>query len=282
MKKKIVFGFSLLLQCLFCGNTFADDNMQKIYSIDQITGSNIANTAKVAGEQNVSEMRKQAIIDIASSLGMSAGLAARMQEIEKKIKNKSDELDKIYNFSALAISNGVLPPVLEESNSNYNQDSNDEVRISDVMYKIYAPARFVSVYPTWRDYLVFNFSSFDLPEKSYMPKNDAEKAIWDEWVKRGWEKGKLQADNIFENSWGRLNRDYTGMIKYKMLLTQGVITKTIVAKANLGVTGDGNKLSINDQVIRITDHSQFNQNDKEWKYKTPISNPSNTVKVDKK
>ena len=61
------------------------------------------------------------------------------------------------------------------------------------------------------------------------------------------------------------------MLTYKILLKQGLITPTVVASSNLGVTGGGNEMSINDQIYRITDHAQLDSNTKNWKSQYPTT-----------
>lgn len=156
--------------------------------------------------------------------------------------------------------------------ANYAQSSDDQVSIADKNYKMEAQAKFVSVYPTWRSYLRFTFPTFEAPAKAYLPQNDTEKAIWDASIKQGWERGVMQANRIYESSYSKLERDYLGMIKYKILLAEGLITPTIIAKQNLGVTGGGKEMSINDQVFRITDHSALNPNNKAWNVEYPVTN----------
>jgi defect-in-organelle-trafficking protein DotC len=242
---------------------------------DKKTADDAATAQKNA--DNVNQMRRQAIVDIASSLGASAGLSYRMNQIMIDVNKSASKLDHLFDFSRVIIDNGVLAPVLTEGLSNYAQDSDDQVRIADKIYKIESPAKFVSVYPTWRSYLVFSFPTYELPPPSFLPRNDTEKAVWDSAVKEGWQKGIMQANNIFENSYNRMERDYSGMIKYKILLAEGLITPTIIAKQNFGVTGGGKEMSINDQVFRITDHSALNPNQEKWKVEYPITNNVNGV-----
>ena len=165
-------------------------------------------------------MRRQAITEIASALGASSGLSYRMNERRVEIISNAVNLDQTFDFTKVTIDNGVLAPVLTEGLSNYAQESDDQVRIADKIYKIEMPAKFVSVYPTWRSYLKFSYPSFESPIKAYLPQNEAEKIVWDEAVKEGWTKGVRQADNIVESSFYRLVRDYQGMIKYKILLAK--------------------------------------------------------------
>ena len=204
------------------------------------------------------------------------------QDSEKQhnLKERADALSRLMlnnDFKKLIIDNGVLPPVLSEGLSNYAQESTDQVRIADKIYKIEEKAKFVSVYPTWRNYLRFSFPNYEMPEPAYLPKNDAEKAIWDAAVKEGWDKGVKQANEIYEAAYAKLDRDYKGMIKYKILLAEGLVTPTIIGKQNLGITGGGREMSINDQVFRIMDHSSLNPNKSEWKVEYPVSNNQNGI-----
>jgi len=247
---------------------------EKVNSLNDLMSTQITAT-QVKNKDEVSEMRKEAIKEIAGSLGASTGLAFRMNQLKQETNLRAIELDQLYDFSKMTIDNGVLAPVLTEGLSNYAQSSDDQVRIADKMYKIEQPAKFVSVYPTWRSYLRFSFPSFETPNSAYLPKNDTEKAIWDLAVKEGWDKGVQQANRIFEASYSKLERDYLGMIKYKILLAEGLITPTVIAKQNLGVTGGGKEMSINDQVFRIVDHSALNPNNKDWNVEYPVTNQTN-------
>lgn len=249
----------------------------KAIELNSLLSNQILERGKVAQSKDVSEMRRQALQEIAGALGASGGLAFRTNQIKTEVDCYAADLDKLYDFKKMIIDNGVLPPVLTEGLANYAQESSDQVRIADKIYKIEEKAKFVSVYPTWRNYLRFSFPSYEMPDAAYLPKNDAEKAIWDAAVKEGWDKGVKQANEIYETSYAKLDRDYKGMIKYKILLAEGLVTPTIIGKQNLGITGGGREMSINDQVFRIMDHSSLNPNKSEWKVEYPVSNNQDGV-----
>lgn len=241
-------------------------------SMQDLMSARIGTSSNEKAKDEVPEMRRQALSDIASALGASGGLSFRMKEIKTDIDKNASRLDRLFDFSMVLYSNGVLAPVITEGLSNYSQLSDDEVRIADKTYKIESPARFVSVYPNWRTYLRFDFPSYETPSSAYLPKNDGEKLVWDEAIQKGWEQGISQANSIFEASYNRLERDYMGMLKFHILAEQKLVTQPLIAKANLGITGGGNEMSINDQVFRITDHSALNPHKGEWRVKYPVSN----------
>lgn len=249
-------------------NAYAEEIL---YSLDDLKASNIASIQKAQNLDKISDLRANALKEIALEMGVSSGLAAQFKVYEMALENKSAELDRQYNFEALKLSAGVLPPVLSQGFSNYEKESDDVVQISDKNFKIEKPAQIVSVYPTWRDYLKFDFKPARLPSQNFMPKTRGEKALWDRTVKEGWEEGVRQADVVFQNAFGQLNRDYEGMILYKQLLANGAITPAIVATANLGVTGDGTQMSVNHRVMTITNHATFQTDRSRWKNNYPAT-----------
>lgn len=252
-----------------------EDN--KAIDLNNLLSNQILEKGKAANSSGVKEMRRQALQEIAGALGASGGLSFRTNQIKEEVDCYATDLDKLYDFKKIIIDNGVLPPVLTEGLGNYAQESTDQVRIADKIYKIEEQAKFVSVYPTWRNYLRFTFPSYEMPEAAYLPKNEAEKAVWDNAVKEGWDRGVKQANEIYETSYAKLDRDYKGMIKYKILLAEGLVTPTVVGKQNLGVTGGGKEMSINDQIFRIMDHSALNPNKSDWKVEYPVSNNQDGV-----
>lgn len=249
---------------------------QENNAMDQVLSKTLKSKADETAK--VSEIRKNVLIEFASSYGVSSGLNYELNKIKQnELKQKEQRFDSLYDFSKLIIDNGVLPPVLEEGLSNYAQDSTDEVRISDKNISFVSYAKFVSVYPTWRDYLVFQTPEFEAPPKSFLPQNDAEAAIWDEWAKKGWESGVNQANVMYQSALSRLDRDYNGMLMFKILLGQGVVTPTLISKHNLGVTGNSKEIAINDQIFRIVDHSSLVPNERDWKVQYPVTYKNGVV-----
>ena len=61
-----------------------------------------------------------------------------------------------------------------------------------------------------------------------------------------------------------MTRDMIGMILYRKLLAENMVSPPFVAKAQLGVTGDATQLRINDQVLRITAQSELQPDSKQW------------------
>lgn len=221
-------------------------------------------------DSNINSIRRQAIQDTALSLGAQAGLAWRAHQLNQVLVENQANLNRIFNFTPLILKNNVLPPVLVEGDDTLNLASPTAIRLADKVYKIELPPRFITVPPTWRDYLWSDYRNPDKPNTTLLPKNSDERTMWNQYIKVGWQAGVKQADQIFSINLGRLKRDYAGMILYRKLLAQNMVSPPFVAKLALGVTGNGNMMRINDTVLRITSTSQLNTNAKTWK---PIIRP---------
>lgn len=222
-------------------------------------------TSKSDNKSKLSYLRLDILRDSAMSLGAQAGLAWSSEQINIKMQADSKYLDTIYNFPAMVLSHGVIPPVLQEGDNTLNLDDPNTVRVSDRTYKILQQARFATTAPNWRDYLLLMFSKPSLPDKTLLPRDAAEQKIWRNAIRAGWENGVVQSYSIFQQNLARLKRDYNGMILYRKLLQGKMISPPFVARTELGVTGDGSDMRVNDQVLRIVALPQLQTNSKNWK-----------------
>jgi defect in organelle trafficking protein DotC len=262
--KIIRFLVFLLLPCLIAcqsANKMGTSNLAQLKSI-RATGT-------LSDHSDV--MRAQALQDTALSLGAQAGLYWRAQQINDILQDHSKELDRIFNFNRFMLSDHVLPPVLQSSNKNLKLDGIDTIRLSDELYIIKAQAKFVTTPPNWRDYLWLNFKPADMPADNMLPNTSAERKIWKQYVAIGWQKGVQQADLILHDNLSRLVRDVKGMILYRKLLAQRMVSKPFVQKNNLGVTGGGDSLRIHDQILQITALPALQVDARKWQ---PIDVPA--------
>lgn len=213
----------------------------------------------------LSPIREDALRQAATTLGARGALAFRSTHIDQQLTKQATYLDQVFNFNRLLLKNNVLPPVLVEANNSINIDNSDAIRTAQKVYKIVAQARFVSTAPTWRDYLWLSYQKPDLPNSALLPRNQAEADYWNQEFKKGWAQGLVQANDIFAANLNRLKRDYLGMLLYRKLLAEGMISSPQISKADLGVTGNANELRIHDEVSRITAHSALQVDSSKWK-----------------
>ncbi len=210
-------------------------------------------------------LRFRALGDTAMSLGAQGGLAWASKEINARLQKDRWYLETIYNFNGMVLSHGVLPPVLVEGNNTLNLANSQTLRISDKTYSIIQQARFATTVPNWREYLWLPYRHPDMPDKILMPRNAGEQKVWRDNINRGWQKGIEQAYSIFRQNLARLKRDYHGMILYRKLLQEKMVSAPFVSRTELGVTGDGSDMHVNDQVLRITVLPKLQINPKHWK-----------------
>ncbi len=163
-------------------------------------------------------------------LGAQAGLAYAYGDIDASIDKDKKHLDTIFNFNGMLLTHSVLPPVLEQGDDSLNLADPDTIRIADKTYKIVAQARFTTTPPTWREYLWQENSKPEIPNKILLPETKEERELWRRSIKLGWEKGTQQASTNFQQNLARLKRDYQGMILYRKLLQEHMISPPFVSK----------------------------------------------------
>jgi defect-in-organelle-trafficking protein DotC len=215
--------------------------------------------------------RATAIQEAAAAYGAQAGMAARASAINNAATSRSNEYNRAFNFASVMLEPGFLPPVISEGRDAYNQPNDNEVRAADRIYKIEFAARLVNTPPRWQEYLGVPVSAPMLPDRTALPKTAPEKELWNDWASKGWSQGAAQADLAFESNLSRLRRDFEGMLRYKMLYQQGVVTKPILSRSNMGVTGGGDEMAINDRIYRITNKAQLNPNAARWSQPMPAT-----------
>jgi defect-in-organelle-trafficking protein DotC len=215
------------------------------------------------------DIRRDAVIEAAISFGARGGLAARTFEIRQELDLRAPYLDKVYDFRQLLIPapSGlqIEPPIINESlNAMIIEDGGQTAAVSDRMYNIVYNAKIVSTSRTWRTYLERQWGAVEPPPDILRPENDEERALWKENVAKGWEAGRLQADDIFQDDLNALQADFQGMINYRMLLAQGMISPPYALQVDRGVTGGGDEMRIGDRAVRITGTPELITGSEEW------------------
>jgi defect-in-organelle-trafficking protein DotC len=265
INKGLFLGFFMLYLLTACGQ-----HQQNLDDIDTTNFSQLENV-KVeplipsGSRTELSQLRVKSLQDSALSIGAQGGLAWASDQMNVRMDQDRKYLDTIFNFNGMMLTHGVIPPVLEEGDFTLNLADPNTIRVSDRTYKIVEQARFATTPPNWRDYLILAYPKPPLPDKSLLPRNNFEQKIWRKGIHVGWEKGISQAYSIFQQNLARLKRDYRGMLLYRKLLQEKMISAPFVSRTELGVTGDGSKMNINDQVLRIVELPQLQTNSRGWK-----------------
>lgn len=237
---------------------------------DSLAGLKAMSTTKRGSERRAtkaseSKIREQALRETALSLGAQAALASRAKSIDDQLVKQARHLDAIFDFNSLILDNNILPPVLVQGNNSLNLADTQTIRISDRTYKLIKQARFMTTPPNWRQYLWLDYQKPEAPHVTLLPNSKEEREIWCYYTEKGWQNGLEQADIILAENVARIKEDFTGMILYRKLLAMNMVSPPYVSHLDLGVTGDGNELHIDDQVLRITALPALNVNSNEWR-----------------
>ncbi len=216
-------------------------------------------------KESQGKIRNMALRETALSLGAQSGLAARAKSIDEQLVRQTRNLDAIFDFKALILDNNVLPPVLLQGNNTLNLANAQTIRVSDRTYKLAKQARFITTPPNWRQYLWLDYKKPDEPHMSMLPNNKEERQVWCYYVEKGWQNGVEQADTILSENIARIKEDFTGMILYRKLLAMNMVSAPYVSHTDLGVTGNGDELHIDDRVLRITALPALNVRSDEWR-----------------
>ena len=252
-------------------------------AIDAVSLEAIQNLNQPAYEQQIVEkaggsekggMRLGALREAAIGAGARGGLEWRNRIIGTALDKASRDLDLIYNFLPLMISGRVIPPVLTETRELYTQDGNVDLRLAGHSYKIEMQARFSSRPPQWREYLFVDYGTANPVISNLLPRTSEEQELWKKCVAEGWGKGIKQADDIFKINMNRLNRDFTGMTRYRVLALKNMVSMPIVAAQNMPLTGSGDTMNVDETLLRITALPQFQRDMRDW---TPLGSEDDVM-----
>ena len=215
------------------------------------------------------EIRMDAIKEAALSYGARGGLAFRTWHIRQEMEGRAQYLDKVFNFRQLLIPapSGLLiePPVISEAMDAMIIDQRGmNAAVADRVLNINQNVRIVSAPRTWRSYLERDWGDTNPPPDILRPATDEERAQWARFIEEGWEMGIEQADDIFQSDLDKLTADYEGMVRYRVLLTQGMVTQPYALQEDRGVTGGGDEMRIGDRGLTITEVPKLQKGYQEW------------------
>lgn len=215
------------------------------------------------------QIRNDALREAALSFGARGGLAYRTFEIQRRLAEHEMSLGKTFDFSRLLVSapSGLLiePPVVSEAQrAVLVNGGGQEAAVADRVFRINRAARIVTAPRDWRLYLERDWGKVEPPPSLLLPRDDAERAQWRSWIKEGWEEGVTQAQETFEADLDRMTNDYVGMVRYRELLAQGMISPPYAMHEDRGVTGGGSEMRIGDRGVTITGPSVLIPRSDRW------------------
>ncbi|MCL2474012.1 MAG: type IV secretion system DotC family protein [Alphaproteobacteria bacterium] len=215
------------------------------------------------------QIRSDAQREAALSYGARGGLASRTFEIQRRLAEYDTSMGKAFDFGRLLIAapSGLLiePPIVSEAQQAVIVSSGGQsAAVADRIYRINQVAKIVTASRNWRLYLERDWGRVDTPADILLPKTEEEKFAWAAYVKQGWDEGVKQADEVFESDLDRMVNDYTGMIRYRELLAQNMISKPFALSDDRGVTGGGREMRIGDRGVTLTGQSSLISESRSW------------------
>ena len=262
--KKIYIALASITM-LACAPKVTTTNYGNTTSLNGLLEMSYAPKKHKATNKTMNKIRETALRETGLSLGAQSALAWRGKYIDEQLTLQQRHLDAIYDFKALVLEHNILPPVLLEGRNTLNLADTQTIRISDRTYKVAKQARFITTPPHWRQYLWMDYQPPEPPNVTLLPKTKAESRVWQEAVTRGWNNGVEQANTILEESIARIKEDFNGMILYRKLLALNMVSPPYVSNTDLGITGNGDEIHIDDRVLRITALPALNMNSSEWR-----------------
>ncbi|EAZ3183542.1 conjugal transfer protein [Salmonella enterica] len=205
----------------------------------------------------------QMLTEAGKTEGFRGGKAQRAWELRQSLEQRARQLDSTYLFSPLINRQGWLPPVIAEATS-LATITDKQMRTASHVYNILVPERFVSNPPGWRQYLFAGLSIKSAPTDTVIPRNRAERTVWQNAIRNGWQEGRQSADDTLAANFNRLTRDYTGMMRYSLLVKQKMITPPVIAEQQQSVSGSREELMLGDKVRDLKQRAGFDLDKKKW------------------
>jgi len=215
------------------------------------------------------QIRNDALREAALSYGARGGLAHRTFEIQRRLVEYDTSLTKIFDFTRLLVAapSGLLiePPIVSDAQrAVLVNNGGQEAAVADRVLRINRAARIVTAARNWRLYLERDWGRVDPPPALLLPRTDDERKQWREWVQEGWTAGVTQAEETFEADLDLMTNDYIGMVRYRELLSEGMISPPYAMHEDRGVTGGGSEMRVGDRGVSITGPSVLIPRSDKW------------------
>ena len=215
------------------------------------------------------EKRRAAMRLTAVGFGARAGLARRNWEIARLLERLAGPLSRVYRFGDLLLDEGgftVLPPVLAETRRAFRlaRGQNRAASAARVL-RIVEAERIVSAPPDWRDYLIRTWRVPEPPAAVLFPRDEAETALWRDWLAEGWALGVALADDILVSDLDRLNRTFEGVVRWHRLHLAQMVTAPSILTSEVGVSGNARLLRIDETRVWLGPPARFNLHAEDWR-----------------
>ena len=214
------------------------------------------------------ERRQAAMRDAAFSFGMQSGLVRRAFELGEVLDRYERQLDRVYRFDRVLIEREgfqVLPPVVVETTQAFRREGGGRrAATARRVLRIERAAEVVGRAPRWRSYFERSWAAPRAPSAVLFPRTDEERELWREWVREGWAEGTVLAEEAFASDLDRLNRDFEGIVRWRVLEAQRIVTAPELEVTSRSVVGGGREMRVDEREITIEADARLNPIASDW------------------
>ena len=214
------------------------------------------------------ERRQAAMRDAALGFGTQSGLVRRAFELGQVLDRYERQLDRVYRFDRVLIEREgfqVLPPVVVETTHAFRRgDDGRRAATARRVLRIERPAQVVGRAPRWRGYFERTWETPRPPSAVLFPRAKAERELWRRWVEEGWAEGTRLAEDIFAADLDRLNRDFEGVVRWRVLEAQRMVTAPELDVMRWAVVGGGREMRVDERAIAIEVDARLNPITEDW------------------
>lgn len=225
-------------------------------------------TEGISFGSDLDNLEVKAVQDAGRRLGATAGYNNQAEALYSEIESYDVYLSKIFDFQTLLLPEGVIPPVLAQTDRVIQHESQTNKTIRARVYKTQKQAAFVNPRPpSWRNYLQLPRIEIDRPLPQLSETINDHKRAWELAVQEGWARGHEQARQDFEIAINELERDYLGMQLFHMLWLAEMVEAPKVVNRSSNIEGGGpgsNEMSVGVNQFIITEDAYFINDSSEW------------------
>ncbi len=205
----------------------------------------------------LSNLRSDAIFGAARAYAAQAALAWRYEQINELVLNKwAGALDKAASFRPFIEQEFILIPSVHEGTSDEQLKDGVLTRL-DASFIVDEEAVIVTAAPTFRDYLVREFSAPADLHSALLPASAAEQILWDKGSQEGWEIGVAQAEEVFNDGFNEMEMDIIGRVTYLKLKSLNMISDASLKMTSSGVTFNGRAMNVGEEIFTIDDIARY-------------------------
>lgn len=214
------------------------------------------------------ERRNSAMRDAALAYGMQSGLVRRAFEIRSLLDRHARQLDRVYRFDRLLIERDgflIAPPAIAETTAAFQRGPQGmRAATARRVLRIERQSEVLGGPPGWRGYFERSWEKPRRPSEVLFPRTDEEIGRWRTWVREGWEDGVRLAEDSFAADLERLNRDFVGIVNWRILEAQRIVTSPDLAVMSRSVVGGGDEMRLDEREITVRAHARLNPVTSDW------------------